>query len=262
MAWRVAKSLLKFHAQLKTEVPAAAPPATPANAWGTIGDEDHSNTSDHSPHDFPGWGNEIVTAADIPHAPALGLNARAVLDHIRLSHDNRVKYGISQGQMFSSYAAGNYPPWTWRPYTGSDGHFDHGHLSVVGDPRADGEQPWATGYTPAGGFVALSGDDEQALIYRVDALRKQANAIEGGPTAGEPNALAVITKKIDTQTTGLGGQLSTLAGLVNTLTTKVNDLAAAVAALPAPVGGLPFTAAQELQIENAAFRGANRAEDV
>ncbi len=145
--WRVAQSLLVLHAQLKAGS-RAAPPATPYSAWGTIGDAAHDPTSDHTPHDFPGWGTQIVTAADFPNAPALGLDAHRVLDDIRRARDQRVKYGISNGQMYSSYAATRdgvyYAPYTWRAYTGSDGHFDHGHLSVVGDVRADGTQPWQT----------------------------------------------------------------------------------------------------------------------
>jgi hypothetical protein len=63
-----------------------------------------------------------------------------VLDDIRRSRDPRVKYGISNGQMFSSYAVSGYAAWTWRPYNPKNGdkHFTHGHLSVVGDARADG----------------------------------------------------------------------------------------------------------------------------
>jgi hypothetical protein len=144
MTWRAARSLPVLHAQLKAGT-RAAPPATPAGAWGLVGDTSHTSTSDHSPKDFPGWGDGIVTAADFPDRPDLGLDARQVLDTIRRWRDSRVKYGISHGQMFSSYPTSSYPAWTWRPYNGSDGHWTHGHLSVVGDARADGEQPWATG---------------------------------------------------------------------------------------------------------------------
>jgi hypothetical protein len=145
MAWRAARSLLVLHQQLQAGAPRAKPPATAASAWGLIGDALHDPTSDHSPHDFPGWGNDIVTAGDFPNRPDLGLNARTVLDDIRRSHDARVKYAISNGEMFSSYPARGYDAWTWRPYTGSsDKHYTHGHLSVVGDSRSDGEQPWAT----------------------------------------------------------------------------------------------------------------------
>lgn len=153
-----------MHQQLQRGAPRAAPPGTPAYAWGTIGDTLHTSTSDHSPHDFPGWGDDIVTAGDFPNAPALGLSAFMVLDDIRRSHDSRVKYGISNGHMFSSYPVSGYAAWTWRPYTGSDGHFTHGHLSVVGDARADDPRPWQTIGAPK---VATGEDDDTMLSIEI-----------------------------------------------------------------------------------------------
>ncbi|MER7002200.1 hypothetical protein ABT297_04015 [Dactylosporangium sp. NPDC000555] len=144
MAWRAARSLVTLHAQLQRGAPRTKPPATSVNEWGLVADAAHDPTSDHAPHDFPGWGSQIVTAADFPNRPDLGLDVRQVLDDIRRSKDPRVKYGISNGEMFSSYATSAYPAWTWRPYGGKDKHKTHGHLSVVGDARADGEQPWQT----------------------------------------------------------------------------------------------------------------------
>lgn len=157
MAWRAAKSLLTLHAQLKAGS-RAAPPATGAAEWGLIGDVAHDSTSDHAPHDFPGWGSQIVTAADFPNRPDLGLNAAAVLDAIRQSRDSRVKYGISNGHIFSNRPVGNYAAWAWRPYSGSDQHETHGHLSVVGDARADDTRPWQTI-----GASGLGEADEMAL---------------------------------------------------------------------------------------------------
>lgn len=144
--WRPAASLPVLHAQLMRGS-RAAPPATPGSAWGLVGDRQHlldeqrtGNFSGHNPHDFS-FGLQVVTAADFPHAPSLGLDSRAVLDDIRRSQDDRALYGIAQGQMFSSYPAHGYPAWTWRP---GQGHFDHGHLSVVQSARADDTRPWQT----------------------------------------------------------------------------------------------------------------------
>lgn len=138
MGWRAAKSLTQLHKQLKPLAPGADP-----KSFGLKGNAAHTSTSDHTPHDFPGWGNDIVTAADFPKAG--DLHPRQVLDSIRQSRDTRVKYGISEGEMFSSYPAHGFGAWTWRPYEGADGHFEHGHLSVVGDVRADDERAWAVG---------------------------------------------------------------------------------------------------------------------
>ena len=147
MTWRPARSLTVLHTQLKAST-RAAPPATGPDSWGLIGDAAHDPTSDHAPKDFPGWGDDIVTACDFPNAPALGLDAHAVLDGIRRSRDNRVKYAISNDQIFSSYATSTRKAWEWGPYNPNDPnrnrHYDHGHLSVVGDARADDIRPWAT----------------------------------------------------------------------------------------------------------------------
>lgn len=163
MAWRAARSLLVLHQQLQAGAPRAKPPATAADAWGLVGDAKHDPTSDHSPKNYPGWGAQIVTAADFPNRPDLGLDAHQVLDDIRRSRDARVKYGISNGQMFSSYRVSGYDAWTWRPYSPKNGdrHFTHGHLSVVGDARADGTQPWAT----IGGAAAQEDEDDMGASF-------------------------------------------------------------------------------------------------
>jgi hypothetical protein len=239
MTWRVARSVLALHAQLRAAT-RAAPPATSAAEWGTIGDTSHTSTSDHSPHDFPGWGNEIVTAGDFPDRPDLGLDARQVLDNIRRSRDPRVKYGISHGQMFSSYPTSSFPAWTWRPYSGSDGHWTHGHLSVVGDARADGTQPWQT----------IGGDDmteeQWQTLQRVNLTLgwliqgKEKTGDQPGLAKGQtfdivPNQrLAALTAKVDVLTVGFttlanaindaGGSLDT-AALLEALDARLDELA-------------------------------------
>jgi hypothetical protein len=147
MAWRVARSISLFHGQLRLAYPRAAPPATHTSSWGTIGDAAHNPKSDHAPHNFPGWGNEIVTAGDAPHRPDLGLDMHTVCEALRRSRDPRIKYVIFNRRMFSSYSGSSFKAWDWRPYSNAanDPHTDHGHLSTVGDPRADGTTPWMIG---------------------------------------------------------------------------------------------------------------------
>lgn len=199
MAWRLAHSIPVFHAQLKTGYPFAAPPATPNVQWGTIADLSHSSTSDHSPNDFAGWGNDIVTAADWPHRPDLGLDNHKVCESLRLSRDARIKYVIFNRRMFSSYAARGYPAWTWRPYpnTATDPHTDHAHLSVVGDARADGTQPWQIGAD-----MALRDDpDFWYVMHRLFGLQTMQDPIHipqspsGIPARTEPNLLAQAVRK-------------------------------------------------------------------
>lgn len=195
MTWRAARSLLVLHQQLQAGAPRARPPAIEVDAWGLIGDAAHDPTSDHTPHDFPGWGSQIVTAADFPNAPALGLDAHAVLNDLRLSKDPRIKYGISNGQIFSSYATSGYPAWVWRPYNPSNGdkHFTHGHLSVVGDARADDTRPWDTIGAPRA--AAAEGEADMGgygpVVMRADeqALTLTVPPVGGTPAAPGPAAV-------------------------------------------------------------------------
>ncbi len=150
--WRVARSILHLFDQLQQAAPAARPrPAgeVAAEEWGTIGDVAHDPSSDHSPKNFLGWGAQIVTAGDIPNRPGLGLDAHAVFDAIRRSHDPRVKYMISNDQICSSYATSSRRAWEWGPYNPNDPtrdrHMTHGHLSVMGNAGSDGTQDWETG---------------------------------------------------------------------------------------------------------------------
>jgi hypothetical protein len=142
MAWRVAHSIPVLFGQLRPLAPGTDP-----RSWGTKGDDNHSSTSDHAPKNFPGWGSQIVTAGDFPKAGQL--HPWHVLDAIRRSRDERVKYAIADRQMFSSYPARGYAAWEWRPYpnAANDPHTDHGHLSLVGDPRADNTRLWVVTYT-------------------------------------------------------------------------------------------------------------------
>lgn len=230
MAWRAAGAILALHAQLKWQAPRAAPPGTAAATWGTIADAAHTSTSDHAAKDFPGWGNDIVTAGDFPDRPDLGLDARAVLDSIRRSRDPRVKYGISHGQMFSSYAAGGVPAWTWRTYTGTDGHFTHGHLSVVGDPRADDQRSWTTGLgqimtQPHPPYMA--DDNAAAQAWRVHSIIHGEEVVPQGPQAGEEVWLVKELKRHAVMLTSLAAQIG---------------------AVTAPNAGAPFTAEQLAQL--------------
>lgn len=190
--WRVAESIKTLQRQLRPLAPAA-----PAVAFGTIADSVHAETSQHYPKIYPGLGSTpVVCAGDFPKAGSL--NPRAVLDAIRLSRDPRVLYGISQGQQFSSYPAHGYPPYTWRPYSGSDGHFDHGHLSVVGDKRADDPRLWQISPTPQGDNDMTPDESNllTAVAWRVDSATFGADKIRGGPYAGEPNWLVQQVKAL------------------------------------------------------------------
>lgn len=133
MSWRVANSLLK----LREQVNALAP--NRAKGWdGTIGDAAHqSRGSDHNPWVRDG-GMGVVTAMDITHDPAHGVNSFTMADSLLASKDPRIKYIISNHRIGGNEAfyqrnrdVYSLPaPWKWGRYRGKNPHDHHVHVSV------------------------------------------------------------------------------------------------------------------------------------
>lgn len=106
---------------------------------GTCASQAHSQqnpSSDHEPNEF----GEAM-AFDLTDDPAHGVDTWALWDDIRQRRDPRVKYGICDRQMFSSYSTSGYPAWTWRPYSGSNPHSSHAHMSIL-DGHQNDTSPW------------------------------------------------------------------------------------------------------------------------
>ena len=135
MAWRVAKSLLKLRDQFNAQYPRRNKASD-----GTIGDAAHaSRDSDHNP-----WVKDgsmgVVTALDITHDPANGVDIAGIAEHLRLQKDPRIKYVICNRRIFSSTTS----PWQWRTYTGSNPHTAHFHTSVHSSKsHYDSEASWS-----------------------------------------------------------------------------------------------------------------------
>ncbi len=134
-SWRLARSLEVLRDQIN-----AAYPDRKKDWDGTIGDEAHQRTaSDHNPN-----AAGVVTAMDITHDPAHGLDAGKFADKLRESHDPRIKYVISNRRIAGdqNYAnRNNGKPWVWQHYGGSNAHDHHFHVSV-NTALADDTRPW------------------------------------------------------------------------------------------------------------------------
>jgi hypothetical protein len=128
--WRTAKALNQLYDQVN-----ALAPHRSRKFDGTIGDEAHQERqSDHNPN-----AAGVVTAMDITHDPAGGMDALRLAEAIRASKDPRIKYVIHNGRIFSS----KLKPWVWRAYSGADPHHHHVHISVDAEPLLyDNAQPW------------------------------------------------------------------------------------------------------------------------
>lgn len=137
MTWRVAKSLLVLREQINEAFPGRSKASD-----GTIGDARHqSSNSDHNP-----WVKDgamgVVTALDITNDPAHGVHSRKLAEALVASQDPRIKYLISDGEICSGLGQ-KHPAWKWRPYSGSNQHRHHFHVSVQSTKALyDDEAAW------------------------------------------------------------------------------------------------------------------------
>jgi hypothetical protein len=133
VAWRVARSLDTLLGQLN----AAAPRRSKASD-GSIGDAAHaSRDSDHNPWYGPG----VVTARDFTHDPAGGLDCQWLANALVAAKDSRVKYVIYNRRICDSRPGNN--PWVWMPYSGTNPHTKHLHLSVMDNASCDDTRGWS-----------------------------------------------------------------------------------------------------------------------
>jgi hypothetical protein len=160
--WRLAKSLERLRSQVNDAWPDRA-----KTSDGTVGDAAHSSrSSDHNP-----WVKDgsmgVVTALDITHDPINGPDAGELADALKASRDPRIKYIISNRRIWNPAVSKD-----WRPYTGSNPHSRHVHISVKPEKKSyDAVTPWVLGnMKPAS--LAEVGDEETSVV-----------SVEGSPAA-------------------------------------------------------------------------------
>lgn len=104
---------------------------------GICGDPAHaSRVSDHNP-DSSGYAH----AFDLTHDPANGCDVDALFAQLIARRDPRVKYVIRNRTIWRSYDKPGLPAWTPQPYTGSNPHTKHGHVSILLSATLD-KSPW------------------------------------------------------------------------------------------------------------------------
>lgn len=141
--------LSKAAAQLRDQVDARWPRRdTAADGW--IGDASHANrVSDHNPDPLTG----VVRALDID---ADGIPAQALADTLAAARDVRIAYIVFDNRIASLRSD---PPWSWRPYTGTDPHRSHIHVSFT----AAGDYTPAPFPLPEEPPVPINGADAKVL---------------------------------------------------------------------------------------------------
>ena len=162
--WRVAESLVMLRNQVNSEFPGRRKASD-----GAIGDSAHaSRASDHNPWVIDG-AMGVVTAMDITHDPVHGCDAGRIVEALRSSRDQRIKYLIWNRRIMSSTQIGSVPAWTWRTYTGKNPHDHHFHLSVKPDKsHYDSHENWSI--APAINEIAIDEKDIFAPLERALAV--------------------------------------------------------------------------------------------
>ena len=181
--WRLAHALEKLRAQVNL-----ARPNRSKSSDGSIGDAAHaSRSSDHNPWISDG-SMGVVSAIDITHDPKGGFDSYAFAEWLRTKKDKRIKYVISNKRIFSSVSS----PWTWRPYSGSNPHDHHVHVSVQSTKALyDSTTDWDiagffTGEVPAPGEpdkpTLRRGDSGAAVKQLQEKLNIEADGYFGPDT--------------------------------------------------------------------------------
>jgi hypothetical protein len=188
--WVVDRGLNKLLEQIN-----AAAPGRSKVSDGSIGDPAHQATeSDHNPEHPPPSGNPDfqVDARDFTQDPAHNADMGVVSEAIRQSHDRRVSYVIFNRRIFSGLDGPQ--PWVWRPYSGTDPHTNHMHVSVR-DSTHDQTQDWSIGiHAPTSPEPPMTLPDGfsttfNGMVGEVDAMIYDKPKVVWGPLTGQENLL-------------------------------------------------------------------------
>jgi hypothetical protein len=168
VSWRLARSLIRLLAQVN-----ASAPGRSRTSDGTVGDAAHSSrASDHNP-DAQG----IVRALDLTHDPGR-FDAHAFADRLLAAQDVRLKYVISRGRIGSGPAG--LSPGKWRPYSGSNPHDKHVHVSVVAGDLGDRDGAW-TGVTAAVARADRDREDDDVTPQDIERVAQRVAELLGQP---------------------------------------------------------------------------------
>lgn len=202
--WVVDRGLIK----LRDQINAAAPNRSKASD-GFIGDAAHQATaSDHNPEHPPPAGNPDyqVDAGDFTQDAAHGADMAVVSEAIRVSKDPRVSYVIYNRRIFSGPEGPQ--PWVWRPYSGTDPHTNHMHVSVR-DATHDQTQDWKIGidvaeFMPAdlpnlirATYKVVTSTDTTPAAWKVELDEVKAMVAELSTGVGmSPEALKALIREV------------------------------------------------------------------
>jgi hypothetical protein len=150
MNWTLAPALKQLIAQYNKLYPARGKASD-----GTVGDASHAaRVSDHNPD-----ANGVVKAADFTHDPEDGVDCDK--ESLALILDPRTNYVIWNRRIWQAGV--------WKPYTGTDPHTGHMHISVKQSNYNDASE-WKIG----GNMGKMDREDVKEL-YRLGLNREVEN---------------------------------------------------------------------------------------
>lgn len=195
MSWHLARSLETFRDQVDAKYPNRS-----KESDGTVGDEAHaSSTSDHNP-DSDG----AVKAIDITHDPSGGPDCTVLAEMLWAGRDYRIAYIIWNERISNP----DIDDWAWRPYTGSNPHTMHMHLSVKKEGCEDPQEwkavpvPTVVG-VPAGPMPKLKRSNTGIAVEVLQSLL--GIAVDGYFGAETENAVTAAQKRLGLVVDGICG---------------------------------------------------------
>lgn len=226
--WYLAGSLVTLINQLDEEWPGRSKASD-----GSIASPTHTQINPNSDHEPAVWDSMdqlwVVTAVDMTDDDSGGPDMYEVTEQLRLSKDPRIKYVIhfrGTPKMFSSYASKGYAPYTWRPYSGSNPHTSHAHLSVLPSRSLrENLDPWRIQvakhlYMPAGSAHAIPPRSWADNTWEAYALRRGTN-VSSRNWAMSREDISWIDDRVIVP---LEKRVASLEGQVASLTRQLNDL--------------------------------------
>ena len=187
-SWYVAPTLEVLLDEINTYAPGRSKAAD-----GSIGDSAHSSReSDHNPDE-----KGCVHAHDFTHDPAGGFDSYRFADWWRtqcLEAGGHVRYIISNGRIYNPSVSP-----AWRPYTGSNPHSGHVHVSVEYDSRENDRTTWRYMAGGAGEEVDDLNDDDREWLAAKIRPAKHVDTFRGLAPIGREDRRAKRVDQIRSQ---------------------------------------------------------------
>lgn len=185
-AWRNCKASIR----LATEINGRWPNRDRLSD-GTIGDAAHAaRNSDHNPWIKDPDGTGVVRARDIDEDldgnPANGVgDANVIAEHLRAlgkAGDVRLAnwgYVIYEGRIAGGNPTRGPGRWEWRPYTGTNAHRHHVHVSFSRDPEGyDSTAPWGLWPTTTEPTTPTTPEPEDIDMATAAELQSQIDGLK------------------------------------------------------------------------------------